>query len=129
MSCIKQNNYILKRTDNSKYQYLLLSTSLCRLEDYIQDVESELSSKKIAEGFIIFDLLLNNNLQDRFYQCYFNGKCFEISKLKKIDTKTVDKRIVQISANFYTKHIQLFDSLFFSNDFKKNLKNNLLSFL
>lgn len=40
MSCIKQNNYILKRTDNSKYQYLLLSTSLCRLEDYIQDVES-----------------------------------------------------------------------------------------
>lgn len=74
-------------------------------------------------------MLLNNNPQDRFYQCYFNGMFFEISKLKKIDIKTVDKRIMQISANFYTRHMQLFDSLFFSDDFIKNLKNNLLSFL
>lgn len=126
---MKQHDYVLKQTANCEYQYLLLATSLSRLEDYIHDVELELLSRKVTKGVVIFDLLLNNNIQDRFYQCYFNGELFEISKFKKIDSRIIDKKIMQISADFYIKNMQIFDSLFFSNDFKKELKNKLLNSL
>ena len=44
MLTMKQHDYVLKQTANCEYQYLLLATSLSRLEDYIHDVELELLS-------------------------------------------------------------------------------------
>lgn len=43
---MKESNYILKKTTDNKYSYLLLTTSMSRLDDYIHDVEIELLSKK-----------------------------------------------------------------------------------
>ncbi|WP_042369634.1 type II toxin-antitoxin system RnlB family antitoxin [Bacteroides neonati] len=126
---MRTSDYILKKTADNKYSYLLLTTSMSRLDDYIYDVEIELLSKKVSEGFIIFDLLLNNNIQDRFYQCFFNGKRFEINKLTKIDSKEINIKIIRTSSCFYVKNMDLFDSLFFTNDFKVDLRKKLIELL
>ena len=126
---MKESNYILKKTTDNKYSYLLLTTSMSRLDDYIHDVEIELLSKKVSKGFIIFDLLLNNNIQDRFYQCFFNGKQFEINKLAKIDSKEINVKIIKTSSYFYIKNMELFDSLFFTNEFKMDLRRKLMELL
>lgn len=84
---------------------------------------------KSTKGFIIFDLLLNNNIQDRFYQCFFNGKQFEINKLAKIDSKEINVKIIKTSSYFYIKNMDLFDSLFFTNEFKMDLRRKLMELL
>lgn len=123
------SNYILKKTADNKYSYLLLTTSMSRLDDYIHDVEVELLSQKASEGYIIFDLLLNNNIQDRFYQCFFNGKQFDRNRLAKIDSNEINVSIIRTSSCFYVKNMDLFDSLFFTNDFKMNIKKSLMESL
>lgn len=126
---MRASDYILKKTVDNRYSYLLLTTSMSRLDDYIHEVEVELLSKKVSECLVIFDLLLNNNIQDRFYQCFFNGKQFEINKLVRVDFKEINVKIIRTSSTFYVKNMNLFDDLFFTNDFKVNLKKNLMEFL
>ena len=120
-------DYILKKTTDDKYLYLSISTSMSRLDDYIHSIEIELLSKNVAEGLVLFDLLVNNSTHDRFYQCFFNGRQFEISKFKKIECNEIDKKIIKISSCFYIKNMDVFDSLFFTIDFKSKLQKYLFN--
>ena len=43
---MRASDYILKKTVDNRYSYLLLTTSMSRLDDYIHEVEVELLSKK-----------------------------------------------------------------------------------
>lgn len=85
--------------------------------------------KKYQRGLLFLIYCSINNIQDRFYQCFFNGKQFEINKLAKIDSKEINVKIIKTSSYFYIKNMDLFDSLFFTNEFKMDLRRKLMELL
>ncbi|WP_427874307.1 type II toxin-antitoxin system RnlB family antitoxin [Flavobacterium sp. MMS24-S5] len=121
---MENNNYILKKINDNQYNFILISTDMSRLHEYISNVETELRDYKI-KSFILFDLLLNNNIDDRFYKCYFDGNCFIRNTLSKVQNNDIDSKTVCISSLYYLNNDYLFEDLFFTKEYKKHLFKNL----
>lgn len=121
---MESNNYILKKINDNQYDFILISTDMSRLHEYISNVENDLKEYKI-KSFILFDLLLNNNIDDRFYKCYFDGNNFIRNTLSKVQNNEVNSKTICISSLYYLNNDYLFEDLFFTNEYKKHIFKNL----
>lgn len=125
---MESNTYILKNITDNQYNFISISKDMSRLQDYISNVENELREYK-TESFILFDLLLNNNIEDRFYKCYFDGNKFIRNTLSKVQNTEVDNKTIRLSSLYYLDNDYLFEDTFFTREYKhqifKNLKNLL----
>ncbi|WP_405268282.1 type II toxin-antitoxin system RnlB family antitoxin [Cellulophaga sp. Ld12] len=121
---MERNTYILKNIDDHQYKYILITKDMSRLQDYISNVEDDLRVSK-AKSYVLFDLLLNNNIDDRYYKCYFDGKKFVRKTLSKVQDNEIDKKIICTSSSYYLKNDYLFEEMFFTNDYKKHILKSL----
>jgi hypothetical protein len=121
---MESNTYILKNINDNQYNFVLISKDMSRLHDYISSVENDLRKYK-TKSFILFDLLLNNNIEDRFYKCYFDGDKFVRNTLSKVLNKEVDNNIIRISSSYYLDNEYLFEDMFFTAEYKKHIFKNL----
>ena len=121
---MKVKNYILKKIDENNYLYLSLNSN--RLDAYIYEIEKKLKKNKF-QGNIIFDLLMNNGLKDRFYKAKFDGNNII---LKTLSFTNINDKIKETSDNFYFSNIDIINnsnSLFDVEKFtmKKQLEKHL----
>ena len=121
---MESNTYILKNINDNQYNFISISKDMSRLQDYISSVENELREYK-TESFILFDLLLNNNIEDRFYKCYFDGNKFIRNTLSKVQNNEVDNKTICISSLYYLNNDYLFEDMFFTSEYKHQIFKNL----
>ena len=121
---MNNNMYILKSVDDNQYNFILITKDMSRLHDYMSNVERDLKKLKI-KCFILFDLLLNNNIDDRFYKCYFDGIKFSLTTLSKVDDREINNNLLEISSLYYLENEYLFEEMLFTKDYKKYIFENL----
>nr|WP_294927776.1 type II toxin-antitoxin system RnlB family antitoxin [uncultured Flavobacterium sp.] len=121
---MENNKYILQKTENNEFGFLALSIDYSRLDEYIYDVEKELKKKKYI-GKIVFDLLVNNGINDRFYSCLFDGQKILLGSLSSI--KNLDNDIQKASSNFYLSNFDIINNSYISKQSKFLIKKKLLS--
>ena len=85
-------------------QLIVFSRSAVTISDYIFDIAMALRGR-CYKGYIIFDLLLSNGLNDRYYSAYFNGKNFELPSFSKCIDISPD--VISISKAYYKQNIRL----------------------
>ncbi|PDS21728.1 type II toxin-antitoxin system RnlB family antitoxin [Flavobacterium branchiophilum] len=121
---MERSNYILKYIDNNQYNFVLISKDMCRLQEYISFVEEDLK-KHNKESFVLLDLLLNNNLEDRYYRCYFDGNKLIRKSLSKVSINEINHELVSLTSLYYLNHEELFEDVFFSKEYKSHIFQNL----
>lgn len=119
-----KNKYILQKIENNEFGFLALSIDYSRLDEYIYDIEKELKINKY-KGKVVFDLLANNGINDRFYFCFFDGKKIVLNTLSAINELNSD--IEKISSNFYLSHFDIISNSYISKQSKFIIKKKLLS--
>ena len=102
----RQATYRLRKLSKSNFQYIVLSLNSIRIDNYLDEIESSLATKKI-KGSIIFDLLIMNGMNDRYYSADFDGAKFNLSSFKLI--KSNDETVFKTSNTFFSKHIALIE--------------------
>ncbi|QED36709.1 hypothetical protein FK178_02810 [Antarcticibacterium arcticum] len=121
-----QSTYKLKRLSRGDFPFVVLTLDTMRIDEYLADLEKVLKNKK-AKGVIVFDLLLMNGLNDRFYSADFNGKSFNLNSFKPVENR--GEQFQEESNRFFAKH---FDLIFNSNMPKTKkflIRNELEKFL
>jgi len=121
---MERSSYILKNTNNNQYNFVLISKDMCRLQEYISAVEEDLKKFK-KESFILLDLLLNNNFEDRYYKCYFDGSKLIRKTLSKVNVNEINRELVSLTSLYYLNHEELFEDMFFSKEYKSYIFQNL----
>lgn len=121
---MERESYILKSTNTDQYYIVLISKDMCRLQEYIKSVEEDLQFLK-KETYILFDLLLNNNIEDRYYKCLFDGNKLIRNSLAKVKNDEVNEEIISLTSSYYLQHQELFDDLFFTKEYKTNILKKL----
>jgi len=125
---MESSTYILKNISDNQYDFILISKDMSRLPEYISKVEGDLREYN-KESFVLFDLLLNNNIEDRFYKCYFDGNDFIRNTLSKVQNNEIDGKIISICSSYYLNNDYLFEDMFFTKDYKKLILKNLQNLL
>lgn len=121
---MERESYILKPTNIDQYNIVLISKDMCRLQEYIKLVEQDLRFLT-RETFILFDLLLNNNVEDRYYKCFFDGNKLVRNSLTKVKNDELDEKIISLTSAYYLDHHELFDELFYTEEYKSSILNQL----
>lgn len=121
---MESSTYILKNINDNQYNFISISKDMSRLQDYISSVENDLREYKTA-CFILFDLLMNNNIEDRFYKCYFDGNIFIRSTLSQVQSNEVDYKTIYMSSSYYLSNEYLFEDMFFTNEYKNQIFRDL----
>lgn len=121
---MERESYILKSTNTDQYYIVLISKDMCRLQEYIKSVEEDLQFLE-KETYILFDLLLNNNIEDRYYKCLFDGNKLIRNSLAKVKNDEVNEEIISLTSSYYLQHQELFDDLFFTKEYKTNILKKL----
>jgi uncharacterized protein YlbG (UPF0298 family) len=101
-----QATYKLYKLSKSDFQYIVLTLNSTRIDNYLNEIESYLAIKKI-KGSIVFDLLIMNGMNDRYYSADFDGVKFNLSSFKSI--KSNDEIVFKTSNSFFSKHIDLIE--------------------
>ncbi len=99
-----RSTYILKNVNVNQYKIILISKDMSRLQEYISSVENDLQINK-TKSYVLFDLLLNNNIDDRFYKCFFDGNKFVRDTLTKVQNSEIDNEINFLTSSYYLKMI------------------------
>jgi hypothetical protein len=102
----KQATYRLRKLSKSNFQYIVLTLNSIRIDNYLDEIESSLAIKKI-KGSIVFDLLIMNGMNDRYYSADFDGVKFNLSSFKSI--KSNDETVFKTSNTFFSKNIDLIE--------------------
>lgn len=102
----KQATYRLRKLSKSNFQYIVLTLNSIRIDNYLDEIESFLAIRKI-KGSIVFDLLIMNGMNDRYYSADFDGVKFNLSSFKSIKSK--DETIFKASNTFFSKNIDLIE--------------------
>ncbi|HFG0466380.1 type II toxin-antitoxin system RnlB family antitoxin [Flavobacterium psychrophilum] len=102
----------------------MISKDMSRLQEYISSVENDLQINK-TKSYVLFDLLLNNNIDDRFYKCFFDGNKFVRDTLTKVQNSEIDNEINFLTSSYYLKNDYLFEDLFFTKEYKNQILNKL----
>lgn len=117
--------YEIKIIESYEYQIIVFSKDSSTISDYISDVADKLSERHYR-GNVLFDLLLSNGLDDRYYVLNFNGNSFDYNTLRKLATTSC--QLFNISNRYYKEHIKLLRSSILSkyqkNEFVKLLKTH-----
>ena len=119
---MKYNNYILRKVNNQQYGYLSISLDYSGLDEYICDIEKDLEKKQFR-GKVIFDLLTNNGLRDRFYQADFDGTKILLKTIKNIST--LDLKIKKVSSKYYLSNFNLIQQSYISKQSKFLIRKEL----
>lgn len=121
---MERESYILKPTNINQYNIVLISKDMCRFQEYIKFVEEDL--KFITnETYILLDLLLNNNIEDRYYQCLFDGNKLIRNSLIKVKNEELNEELISLTSSYYLQHQELFDELFYTKEYKSSILNQL----
>lgn len=121
---MERESYILKSINTNQYNIVLISKDMCRLQEYIKSVEEDLQFLK-KETYILFDLLLNNNIEDRYYKCFYDGNKLVRKSLTKVKNEELNDDIISFTSSYYLKNQKLFDDLFFTKEYKKSILKQL----
>ena len=98
--------YILKKLNNSKYDYLVISLTFESVLVFINSLEKELK-KEINK--IIFDLaLVNGTKKNRYTIAIFENGKVDISSFKILSPNMLDDKIKSISLDYFLKHKNIF---------------------
>jgi len=116
------NKYILKKIKDNEYGYLSISVDYTRLEEYLPEIENDLK-KKGFKGKVIFDLLTNNGINDRFYYAIFDGEKFLLNSISFINS--LNTGIKKVSSEFYLSNFNLIQQTYFSKQSKFLIKKEL----
>ncbi|MEO5991383.1 MAG: type II toxin-antitoxin system RnlB family antitoxin [Ferruginibacter sp.] len=119
---MKYSTYILKKINDRIFGYLSISLDYTRLDEYLCDIESDLKRKNF-KGKIIFDLLTNNGLKDRFYQADFDGNKILLESISNISS--LDLGIKKVSSNYYLSNFNLIQQSYISNQSKFLIRKEL----
>lgn len=95
---------IINSFDN---KVLVLSKGANTMSDYISDI-AKLLNEKSYQGEVIFDLILSNGIDDRYYGVNFNGNSFDLITLNRYTN--VSSEILRQSKLYYKEHIKLLRS-------------------
>ena len=121
---MKNSKYILQKTENIEFGFLALSIDYSMLDEYIYDIEKELKRNKYI-GKVVFDLLVNNGINDRFYSCSFDGQKILLGSLSAI--QNLDNDLQKVSSNFYLSNFDIINNSYISKQAKFLIKKKLLS--
>lgn len=116
------SNYILKKVNNREFGYLSISLDYTRLDEYLCDIERDLK-KRNYKGKIIFDLLTNNGLQDRFYQADFDGDRILLNTISHISTP--NSVIKKVSSKYYLSNFNIIEQSYISKQSKFLIRKEL----
>lgn len=108
-------NYILKKINNRAFGYLSISLDYTRLDEYMCDIEKDLKKRKF-KGKVVFDLLANNGLSDRFYQADFDGNKILLDTIANI--LSIDLEIKKVSSKYYLSNFNLIKQSYISKESK-----------
>ncbi len=101
--------YKLETVNGNKFKYVSFSVDYSRPEEYLADIERELSRKKF-EGSILFDLLLCNGFNSqRYVTSYFDGKNFQLESFSELGDTDLDNDIKQFTFKFYASKNELLE--------------------
>lgn len=106
----------IKIVESYEYQIIVFSRDSSTISDYISDVAEKLSERHY-KGHVLFDLLLSNGLEDRYYVLDFNGDSFDYKTLHKLAKTSC--QLFNISNRYYKEHIKLLRSSIL-NRYQKN---------
>lgn len=104
---VEFKNFHLEYKTVDKYQAAVFSKNYLRLDMYLKEVKCNLKDFGFI-GNIIFDLVLTNGLNNRFFEMFFDGEDFDIKSLKSI--KDVSCNVLKASHNYYKKHVECLDN-------------------
>lgn len=117
-------NFYLACKNINRYEAVVLSKNYLRLDMYIKDVKNNLKHLGL-NGNIMFDLVMTNGVKNRFFEMFFNGESFDLESLKSI--KDVSSDVLNISHNYYKKHIECLDKAAMTTNQKELFKLELFS--
>lgn len=117
-------NYAVEHFDSKDFGYLIFSTGYWRLDESITELESIILGKRY-KGKVLFDLLLANGTEDRYYEGVFNGKRFDYKSIKYLHN--VSRDIQAATSCFYLKHLDFLDNSVLPKAKKVVLKKKLLA--
>ncbi len=100
--------YEIQVLDSLEYKIIVYSRGVNTLSDYVKEVASQLLLRNYT-GVVLFDLLLSNGVNDRYYILNFNGRSFEYDTLRKLNM--ISNKIHNISNNYYKSNIDLLELL------------------
>ena len=110
--------------DSLEYNVIVYSRAANTISDYIREVAGQLVSRNYI-GLVLFDLLLSNGINDRYYVLNFNGSQFEYKTLRKLNI--ISNKIYNTSNNYYRNNLSLLESSILTSKQKKNYLQLLLS--
>jgi len=116
------NKYILKELNDQEFGFLSLSLDYTRLDEYLFELEKDLKERRF-KGKLIFDLLMNNGINDRYYNAFFNGDKFELSSFCFITN--LSPKILKTSSEYYLNNFSLIQESFMSKQSKFIIKKEL----
>ena len=99
--------YEIQIFDSLEYNIIVYSRGANTISDYIKEVAGQLISRNYT-GLVLFDLLLSNGVNDRYYILNFNGNQFDYKTLRKLDI--ISNKIYNTSNNYYRNNISLLES-------------------
>lgn len=99
--------YEIQILDSLEYNIIVYSRGANTISDYIKEVAGQLILKNYT-GLVLFDLLLSNGVNDRYYILDFNGNQFDYKTLRKLDI--ISNKIYNTSNNYYRNNISLLES-------------------
>ena len=118
----KAINYIIEPIKTSNFGYLVFSTNYTRVDECIPEIE-QCMFKMNFKGYVLFDLLINNGSDDRYYVAHFNGEKFDYKSFKSC--YNINEDIAIASSNFYLNHLEYIDNSFMSKAKKFIIKKEL----
>lgn len=101
-----------------KYTVVLINNN-SRITEVLNDVETTIKKKKYF-GNVIFDLLLSNGLNNRFFEIPFENEKFAINKIKKIDQP--NNKLLNKANKYYRENVNFINDSIITRIEKSNIK-------
>lgn len=114
--------YEIQVLDSLEYNVIVYSRAANTMSDYIKEVARQLISRNYT-GLVLFDLLLSNGINDRYYILNFNGHQFEYKTLRKLNI--ISNKIYVTSNDYYRKNISLLESSILTPEQKRTYLQRL----
>lgn len=80
-----ENLFFIEKKRTKEYPVLVYSAGYHQISDFIKPLENKLKEQKYS-GIVLFDLLLSNGINNRFFTFLFNGEKFDYKSGKQVTT-------------------------------------------
>ncbi len=96
-----ENLFFIEKKRTKDYPVLVYSLGYHQISDFIKPLEGKLKEQKYT-GIVLFDLLLSNGLNNRFFSMVFNGEKFDYKSGKQVTSLPLN--IVKKANEYQTKN-------------------------